>query len=206
MFTACAPKFHYPDTNIGASVDDTSGMPRRTQDSAEDLREQLDLLDDQVMRYGRAIEMAATARAAGYVVPATRVEGADIVRGAGRLADRAVRSGDSRDHDRARALRKVAGHLHEIDQALAGGRGEDTLGHDALDVVMAALVAALEVFARPGIPGLALLQDRVDRLLDHVDQHPGLRRLAPPLMGIGTAAEFGWANHPHVRTTATATR
>jgi hypothetical protein len=206
VFTACAPKFHRLDTLFGESVGDTSGMLGRAQESAEDLRERLDLLDDQVMRYGRAIEMAATARAAGYVVPATRAEGADIVRQAGRLADLAVRNGDIRDHDRARALRKVAGHLHEIDRALAGRRGEDTLGHDALDVVMAALVAALEVFARPGIPGLALLQDRVDRLLDHVDQHPGLRRLAPPLMGIGTAAEFGWANHPHVRTTTAATR
>jgi len=177
-------------------------MLGRAQESADGLREQLDLLEDQVMRYGRAIEMAATARAAGYVVPATQVEGADIARQAGRLADRAVRSGDSRDHDRARALRKVAGHLREIDRELAGRRGEDTLGHDALGVVTAALVAALEVFARPGIPGLAQLQDRVDRLLDHVDQHPGLRRLAPPLMGIGTAAEFAWANHPHARTAA----
>ena len=79
-------------------------MLGRHQESAEDLRMQLDLLDDQVMRYGKAIETAASARAAGYVVPATQVEGADIARRAARLADRAVRSSDSRDHDRARAL------------------------------------------------------------------------------------------------------
>jgi hypothetical protein len=179
-------------------------MLGRNQESAEDLRMQLDLLDDQVMRYGKAIETAAAARAAGYVVPATHVEGAEIARQAARLSDRAVRSSDSRDHDRARALRKVAGHLHELDCALGRRRGEVTLGHDAYDVVTAALAAALDVFARPDIIGLALLQDRVDRLLDHVDHHPGLRQLAGPLMGIGTAAEFAWANHPHLqRATAT---
>jgi hypothetical protein len=180
-------------------------MLGRAQEPAEELREQLDLLDDQVMRYGRAIETAAAARAAGYVVPATQVEGAEIARKAARLADRAVQSADSRDHDRARALRKVAGHLHELDCALGGRRGEDTLGHDAYDVVTAALAAALDVFARPDILGLALLQDRVDRLLDHVDHHPGLRRLATPLMGIGAAAEFAWANHPHAQRSAAAT-
>jgi hypothetical protein len=116
-----------------------------------------------------------------------------------------VQSADSRDHDRARALRKVAGHLHELDCALGGRRGEDTLGHDAYDVVTGALAAALDVFARPDILGLALLQDRVDRLLDHVDRHPGLRHLAAPLMGIGTAAEFAWANHPRVRRATAAT-
>jgi hypothetical protein len=179
-------------------------MLGRTQESAEDIREQLDLLDDQVMRYGGAIETAAAARAAGYVVPATQAEGAGIARHAARLADRAVRSSDSRDHDRARALRKVAGHLHELDRALGGRHGEDTLGHEAYDVVTSALAAALDVFARPDILGLALLQDRVDRLLDHVDQHPGLRRLAAPLMGIGTAAEFAWANHPHLHQATTA--
>jgi len=71
-------------------------MLGRAHESAEDLREQLDLLDDQVMRYGRAIETAAPARAAGYVVPATRVEGAEIARQAAKLADRAVRSVPSR--------------------------------------------------------------------------------------------------------------
>jgi hypothetical protein len=177
-------------------------MLGRGQESTEDLREQLDLFDDQVIRYGRAIETAAAARAAGYVVPATHGEGA---RQAARLADRAVQSADSRDHDRARALRKVAGHLHELDCALGGRRGEDTLGHDAYDVVTAALAAALDVFARPDILGLALLQDRVDRLLDHVDYDPGLRQLAAPLMGIGTAAEFAWANHPHLQRATAAT-
>ena len=66
-------------------------------------------------------------------------------------------------------------------------------------MVAKALAAALDVFARPDIAGLARLQDRVDLLLDHVEQHPGLRRMAPHLMGIGTAAEFVWANHPHLR-------
>jgi len=68
--------------------------------------------------------------------------------------------------------------------------------------VTAALAAALDVFARPDILGLARLQDRVDRLLDHVDHHPGLRQLAVPLMGIGTAAEFAWASHPHLQRVA----
>jgi hypothetical protein len=177
-------------------------MLGRSPETAQDLRAQLDLLDDQVMRYGRAIETATAACAAGYVVPATLVEGAEIARRAARLADRAARSSDGRDHDRARALRKVAGHLHELDRALGGRRGEDALGSDAYDVVTAALAAALDVFARPDILGLALLQDRVDRLLDHVDHHPGLLRLAGPLMGIGTAAEFAWANHPHLQRAA----
>jgi hypothetical protein len=177
-------------------------MLGRTREPAEDLCEQLDLLDDQVMRYGRAIEMAAAARAAGYAVPATQAEGAGIARQAARLADRAARGSDSREHDRARALRKVAGNLHELDRALGSGRGEDAVGHEGCNVVAAALAAALDVFARPDILGLALLQDRVDRLLDHVDHHPELRRLAVPLMGIGTAAEFGWANHPHLQQVA----
>lgn len=47
---------------------------------------------------------------------------------------------------------------------------------------------ALDVFARPDIPGLTRLQDRV-----------GLRHMAPHLMGIGTATEFVWANHSHLR-------
>ncbi len=48
------------------------------------------------------------------------------------------------------------------------------------------------------------LQDRVDLLLDHnAEQHPGLRRMAPHLMGIGTAAEFVQANHPHLHPATT---
>ena len=102
---------------------------------------------------------------------------------------------ESREHDRARALRKVVGHLHAVDAELEDGR----IGHEALEVVARALAAALDVFARPDIGGLARLQDRVDLLLDHVERHAGLRRTAVHLLGIGTAAEFAWANHPHLR-------
>lgn len=171
-------------------------MPRRTHaEEAETVKGELDRLDDEVTGYGRAIETAVAARAAGCFVPSMLVEGGDIARGAGRLADRAVRCGESREHDRARALRKVAGHLHALDLAL----DDDGLGHEALEVVARALAAALDVFARPDIHGLARLQDRVDLLLDHVEQHPGLRGMALHLLGIGTAAEFAWANHPHLR-------
>jgi hypothetical protein len=162
--------------------------------SRADIRTDLDRLDDVVIRYGRAIETTAAARAAGCTVPSTRIEGADIARRAGLLADRAAR-GESRDHDQARALRKVAGHLHAVDAELEDGR----IGHEALEVVARALAAALDVFARPDIAGLARLQDRVDLLLDHVERHAGLRRTAVHLLGIGTAAEFAWANHPHLR-------
>lgn len=158
------------------------------------IRDDLDRLDEIVMRYGRAIETTAAGRAAGCTVPSTRTEGADIARRAGLLADRAVR-GESGDHDQARALRKVAGHLHAVDVELEDGR----IGHEALEVVARALAAALDVFARPDISGLARLQDRVDLLLDHVERHAGLRRTAVHLLGIGTAAEFAWANHPHLR-------
>jgi hypothetical protein len=175
-------------------------MRMRTHpEEADPLGDRLDRLDDEVMRYGRAVETAVAARAAGYFVPSTQDEGADIARAAGRLADRAAKGRQSRDHDRARALRKVAGHLHELDVAL----GERGVGHEALEVVGKALAAALDVFARPDISGLARLQDRVDLLLDHVEQHPGLRRMAPHLLGIGTAAEFVWANHPHLRPATT---
>jgi hypothetical protein len=168
-------------------------MRRRTHvDTAETLRDQL---DNEVMRYGRAVEMTVAARAADCFVPSMRAEGADIVRRAGRLADRAVTAAESREHDRARALRKVAGHLHRLDLAL-DDRG---VGHEALTVVAKALAAALDVFARPDILGLARLQDRVDLLLDHVEGDPGLRGMALHLLGIGTAAEFAWANHPHLR-------
>jgi hypothetical protein len=160
-----------------------------------DLRHELDELDDAVMRYGRAIETTAAARAAGCAVPSTLTEGGDIAHRAARLADRAVTATESREHDHARALRKVAGHLHAVDTELADGR----IGHEALEVVARALAAALDVFARPDIGGLARLQDRVDLLLDHVERHAGLRRTAVHLLGIGTAAEFAWANHPHLR-------
>jgi hypothetical protein len=166
-----------------------------TRTPAETLREQIDRLDDEVMGYGRAIETTAAATAAGCVVPSTRREGKEIARRAGKLADQAVTGAESRDHDRARALRKVAGHLHALDVALA----DRSLDHDALEVVTKALAAALDVFARPDIRGLARLQDRVDLLLDHVEHQPGLRAMALHLLGIGTAAEFAWANHPHLR-------
>jgi hypothetical protein len=174
----------------------------RTRTRAEEagtLGEQLDRLDDAVMRYDRAIETTLAARAAGCFVPSMHAEGAEIARGAGRVADRAAKGPESRDHDRARALRKVAGHLHALDLALDDRGG----GDDALEAVAKALAAALDVFARPDIPGLARLQDRVDLLLDHVEQHPGLRQMAPHLMGIGTAAEFVWANHPHLHPATT---
>jgi hypothetical protein len=174
-------------------------MLGRTKDiGTEALRERIDRLEDQVMRYGRAVETALEARAAGCVVPSTEAAGAQVARRASRLANLAAGGTDAHDHDRARALRKVAGHLHTLDEAL-DGHGELAAGHAALEVVASALTAALDVFARPDILGLARLQDRVDRLLDHVEHHPGLRRLAPHLLGIGTAAEFAWANHPHLR-------
>jgi hypothetical protein len=170
-------------------------LSRSQPDDRAALRDDLDQLDDVVMRYGRAIEMTAAARAAGCAVPSMRTEGADIARRAARLADRAVAAAESREHDRARALRKVAGHLQALDSELEDGR----IGDEALEVVARALAAALDVFARPGIAGLARLQDRVDLLLDHVERHAGLRRMAVHLLGIGTAAEFAWANHPHMR-------
>lgn len=170
-------------------------LSRSPADERTKLRDELDLLDDAVMRYGRAVEVTTAARAAGCAVPPTRAEGAVIARRAGRLADRAVTAAESREHDRARALRKVAGHLHALDVELEDGR----IGHEALEVVTRALTAALDVFARPDITGLARLQDRVDLLLDHVESHAGLRRTAVHLLGIGTAAEFAWANHPHLR-------
>ncbi len=160
-----------------------------------DIHRDLDALDDAVMRYGRAIEVTAAARAAGCAVPSTRVEGGEITRHAAQLADRAVTGAGSREHDHARALRKVAGHLHAVDAEL----GDSRIGQEALEVVARALAAALDVFARPDIHGLARLQDRVDLLLDHVERHAGLRRTAVHLLGIGTAAEFAWANHPHLR-------
>jgi hypothetical protein len=158
------------------------------------IRAALDRLDDEVAGYGRAVGTAVAARAAGCTVPSSRAEGADLARRAGGLADQAVRAA-GRDHDRARALRKVAGHLHALDLELAG----PLLGPDALEVVARALAAGLDVFARPDIHGLARLQDRVDVLLDHVEHHSGLRRAAVHLLGIGTAAEFSWENHPHLR-------
>jgi hypothetical protein len=93
------------------------------------------------------------------------------------------------------ALRKVAGHLHTLDVELA----DPGLAAEALGVVAKALAAALDVFARPDIQASARLQDRVDLLLDHLEQHSGLRRAGARLLGIGTAAEFCWENHPHVR-------
>lgn len=170
-------------------------LGRSQPDARAELRDELDQLDDAVMRYGRAIEMTAAARAAGCAVPSTRTEGADIAHRAGRIAGLAVTVAESREHDQARALRKVAGHLHALDTELEDGR----IGHEALEVIARALAAALDVFARPDIGGLARLQDRVDLLLDHVERHAGLRRMAVHLLGIGTAAEFAWANHPHLR-------
>jgi hypothetical protein len=154
----------------------------------------LDRLDDDVAGYGRAVETALAARAAGCTVPSSRADGADLARRAGALADRAVTAA-GRDHDRARALRKVAGHLHALDVELA----DPGVGAEALAIVARALAAGLDVFARPDIYGLARLQERVDLLLDHVEHHPGLRRAAVHLLGIGTAAEFCWENHPHLR-------
>lgn len=169
-------------------------MHTRTPPEAESLPAALDRIDDEVAGYGRAIETAVAARAAGCTVPSSRAEGAGIARRAGGLADRAA-TADGRDHDRARALRKVAGHLHALDVELA----DPVVAADALEVVAKALAAALDVFARPDIRGLARLQDRVDLLLDHVEHHSSLRRVAVHLLGIGTAAEFCWENHPHLR-------
>ena len=169
-------------------------MRTRTTTEAEPIGEALDRLGDEVAGYGRAIETAVAARAAGCTVPSSRAEGADLARRAGAVADRAV-TAEGRDHDRARALRKVAGHLHALDVELA----DPTLGGEGLDVVAKALSAALDVFARPEIRGLARLQDRVDLLLDHVEHHSGLRRVAVHLLGIGTAAEFSWQSHAHPR-------
>ena len=169
-------------------------MRTRTPPEAETLRTALDRIDDEVAGYGRAIETAVAARAAGCTVPSSRAEGAELARRAGRLADRAVTAA-GRDHDRARALRKVAGHLHALDVELA----DPALAADALEVVANPLAAALDVFARPDIRGLARLQEQVDLLLDHVERHSGLRRVAVHLLGIGTAAEFCWENHPHLR-------
>jgi len=169
-------------------------MHARTSTDSEPVRTALDRLDDEVAGYGRAIEMAAAARAAGCTVPSSRAEGADLARRSGALADRAVTAA-GRDHDRARAVRKVAGHLHALDVELA----DPTLAGEGLEVVAKALAAALDVFARPDIRGLARLQDRVDLLLDHVEHHSGLRRVAVHLLGIGSAAEFSWENHPHLR-------
>jgi hypothetical protein len=157
------------------------------------IRAALDRLDDEIAGYGRAIETAVAARAAGCTVPSSREQGADLARRAGALADQAVTA--CRDHDRARALRKVAGHLHALDVELA----DPALGPGPLEVVVRALSAGLDVFARPDIQRLARLQDRVDLLLDHVEHHSGLRRAAVHLLGIGTAAEFTWGNHPHLR-------
>lgn len=171
-------------------------MHTRTLTEVTPIRAAIDRLDDEVAGYGRAVETAISARAAGCTVPSSREAGADLARRAGALAGRAV-TAECRDHDRARALRKVAVHLHALDVELA----DPTLGGEGLDVVARALAAALDVFARPDIRGLARLQDRVDRLLDHVEGHPGLRRVAVHLLGIGTAAEFSWENHPHLRRT-----
>jgi hypothetical protein len=161
------------------------------------IRAALDRLDDEVAGYGRAVETALAARAAGCTVPSSRDEGAGLARRAGALADRAV-TASGRDHDRARALRKVAAHLHALDAELA----DPGLDPDSLQVVARALTAGLDVFARPDIQRLARLQDRVDLLLDHVEHHAGLRHAAVHLLGIGTAAEFTWENHPHLRRTA----
>jgi hypothetical protein len=169
-------------------------MHTRTQEDSEPIVTALDRLDDEVAGYGRAIETAVAARAAGCTVPSSRAEGAELGRRAGALADQAV-TATGRDHDRARALRKVAGHLHALDVELA----DPAPGAQALEVVAKALAAALDVFARPDIQGLARLQDRVDLLLDHVEHHSGLRRAAVHLLGIGTAAEFAFENHPHRR-------
>jgi hypothetical protein len=166
-------------------------MTTATPMEATPIRAALDRLDDEVAGYGRAVETAVAARAAGCAVPSSLAEGADLARRAGALADQAV-TATARDHDRARALRKVADHLHSLDVELA----DPALGADALAVVAKALAAALDVFARPDIHGLARLQDRVDLLLDHVEHHSGLRRAAVHLLGIGTAAEFAFANHP----------
>ena len=155
------------------------------------IRAALDRLDDEVAGYGRVLETAVAARAAGCTVPSSRAEGADLARRAGALADRAV-TATAPDHDQARALRKVAGHLHSLDVELA----DPALGAGALAVVANALAAALDVFARPDVHGLARLQDRADLLLDHVERHSGLRQAAVHLLGIGTAAEFAFANHP----------
>lgn len=169
-------------------------MHTRTQTDARPIRAVLDRLDDEVAGYGRAVETAVAARAAGCTVPSSRAEGAALARRAGALADQAV-TVSGRDHDRARALRKVAGHLHALDVELA----DPGLGGEALEVVAKALAAGLDVFARPDIHGLARLQDRVDLLLDHVEHHSGLRRAAVHLLGIGTAAEFAFENHLHLR-------
>ena len=194
MFTECAPHVHRRDTPRASTRGDTWDMLTQTHANAESLRDEIDQLDDQVMRYGRAVETALAARAAGCIVPSVTLEGADIASRAGRITDRAVTGAESRDHDRARALRKVAGHLHALDLAL----DDRSVGQEGLEVVAKALAAAMDVFARPDICGLARLQDRVDLLLDHVEQQPGLRRLALHLLGIGTAAEFSWENHPHL--------
>ena len=147
-------------------------MPPRTSIDTEPVRKALDRLDDEVAGCGRAIETAVAGRAAGCTVPSSRAEGAGVARRAGALADRAV-TAEGRDHDRARALRKVAGHLHALDVEL----DDPALGGAGLEVVAGALAAALHVFARPDIRGLARLQDRVvDLLLDHVEHHSGLRR------------------------------
>jgi hypothetical protein len=169
-------------------------MRTHTPPEAGSLRTALDRIDDEVAGYGRAIETAVAAQAAGCTVPSSRREGAELARRAGSLADQAV-TADGREHDRARALRKVADHLHALDVELA----DPAVAADALEVVAKALAAALDVFARPDIRGLARLQDRVDLLLDHVEHHSGLRRVAVHLLGIGTAAEFCWENHPHLR-------
>src|SRR5204863_9651588 len=92
------------------------------------LRAGPDRRDDAVAGYGRAVGTAAAARAAGCTVPSSRAEGGDLARRAGALADRAV-TASGRDHDRARALRKVAGHLHTLDVELPGpGLAAEALG------------------------------------------------------------------------------
>jgi hypothetical protein len=168
-------------------------MLRRPPTTA-DLAAELDDLDNGLMGYGRALETALVARAAGCTLPATHLDGRLLARRARRLADNAGLDGS--EQARARALRKVADHLHALDRAVAlpGGR----LGERALGDVATALGIGLDVFARPDIQGLVRLQDAVDLLLDHVEHHPALRRAAIELLGIGTAAEFTWANHPHL--------
>ena len=55
-------------------------ISRPQADAPAELRDQLDRLDDAVMRYGRALEMTTAARAAGCAVPSTRTEGGGIAR------------------------------------------------------------------------------------------------------------------------------
>ena len=132
----------------------------------------LDRLDDQVTRYGRA-DRDGGRRARGGLLRAVDAWSRAPSIARGRRPPGRPRGGRGEPRPRPRPGAAQGGRAPA--RARPGARRPRRSATRRSGWSAKALAAALDVFARPDIHGLARLQDRVDLLLDHVEQHPGLR-------------------------------